>query len=123
MAIFSHDSILRQEEALAELDKSIDDWVMKLEQACNRRAQVHQRLLEHIAAALTLKPTKRPESPDVINDIRLSTSPPKFEDICKSERHDVQSIKVYADSGVAALLAEIEQDIGMMEDTSEAVEF
>lgn len=123
MGIFSHDSILRQEEALAELDKSIDDWVMKLEQAVSRRAQVHQRLLEHIAAALTLTPTGNPESQQVANDIRSSINPPKFEDGCKSERYDVQSIKVYADSAVAALLAEIEQDIGMMEDTSKPVRF
>lgn len=121
MAIFSHESILRQEEALAELDKSIDDWVMKLEQVGNRRTQVHQRLLEHIAAALTLTPTGNSESQQVIDDFRSSISPANFENICKSERHDVQSIKVYADSGVAALLAEIEQDIGMMEDKHKSV--
>lgn len=123
MGIFSHDRILRQEEALAELDKSIDDWVMKLEQAVTRRAQVHQRLLEHIAAALTLTPTGRPESQQVIDDIRSSINPPELENSCKSERHHVQSIKVYADSAVAALLAEIEQDIGMMEDTSNSARF
>ena len=122
MAIFSHDSILRQEEALAELDKSIDDWVTKLEQAGNRRVQIRQRLLEHIAAALTLRPTGRPESREVIDDHRSLIVPPKFENICRNKRHDVQSIKVYADSGVAALLAEIEQEIGAMEDISTRIE-
>ncbi|KAK3326343.1 Up-regulated during septation-domain-containing protein [Apodospora peruviana] len=53
-AKFSHDSMLKQEEALAELDASIDDWVMKLEQAENRRTRVRQKLLEHVAAAATL---------------------------------------------------------------------
>jgi Up-regulated During Septation len=53
-AKFSHDSILKQEEALAELDASIDDWVTKLEQAENRRTRVRQKLLEHVAAAVTL---------------------------------------------------------------------
>ncbi|KAM7218200.1 Up-regulated During Septation domain containing protein [Rhypophila decipiens] len=53
-ATFSHASILKQEEALAELDSSIDDWVMKLEQAENRRTRVRQKLLEHVAAAATL---------------------------------------------------------------------
>ena len=91
---------------------------MKLEQAGNRRAQIRQRLLEHIAAALTLKTTGRADSPGLIDHHELSRSPPGFEDICKRERHDVQSIKVYADSGVAALLAEIEQEIGMLEVTS-----
>ncbi len=121
MSIFSHDSILKQEEALAELDKSIDDWVMKLEQARNRRAQIRQRLLEHIAAALTLTTTGRPESHEVIDDHRSSMTPPRLEEICRSERHDVQSIKVYADPGVAALLAETEQEIGTTKDTSKAM--
>jgi hypothetical protein len=43
--------MLKQEEALAELDASIDDWVTKLEQAENRRTRVRQKLLEHVAAA------------------------------------------------------------------------
>ncbi|KAI7784921.1 hypothetical protein LA080_008952 [Diaporthe eres] len=54
MAKFSHDSMLKQEEALAELDSSIDDWVNKLEQAENRRTRIRQKLLEHVAAAVTL---------------------------------------------------------------------
>lgn len=54
VAKFSHDSMLKQEEALAELDASIDDWVGKLEQAENRRTRVRQKLLEHVAAAATM---------------------------------------------------------------------
>jgi hypothetical protein len=48
--------MLKQEEALAELDASIDEWVNKLEQAENRRTRVRQKLLEHVAAAATLTP-------------------------------------------------------------------
>jgi hypothetical protein len=51
--------MLKQEEALAELDSSIDEWVNKLEQAENRRTRVRQKLLEHVAAALTLAPAKQ----------------------------------------------------------------
>lgn len=54
MVKFSQESLLKQEEALAELDTSIDDWVNKLEQAENRRTRVRQKLLEHVAAAVTL---------------------------------------------------------------------
>jgi hypothetical protein len=54
VAKFSHDSMLKQEEALAELDASIDDWVSKLEMAENRRTRVRQKLLEHVAAAAIL---------------------------------------------------------------------
>lgn len=53
-AKFSYESMLKQEEALAELDASIDDWVSKLEHAENRRTRVRQKLLEHVAAAATL---------------------------------------------------------------------
>ena len=54
VAKFSHESMLKQEEALTELDASIDDWVIKLEQADNRRTRVRQKLLEHVAAAACL---------------------------------------------------------------------
>ncbi|KAG5926295.1 hypothetical protein E4U42_003442 [Claviceps africana] len=50
-AQFSPYSILKQEESLAELDASIDQWAAKLEQAENRRTRVRQKLLEHVAAA------------------------------------------------------------------------
>ncbi|KAI0006541.1 hypothetical protein F4779DRAFT_557371 [Xylariaceae sp. FL0662B] len=54
VAKFSYESMLKQEETLAELDASIDDWVTKLEHAENRRTRVRQKLLEHVAAAATL---------------------------------------------------------------------
>ncbi|KAH7205303.1 Up-regulated during septation-domain-containing protein [Fusarium oxysporum] len=54
IAKFSHELLLKQEEVLASLDASIDDWVMKLDQAENRRTRVHQKLLEHIAGAACL---------------------------------------------------------------------
>ncbi|KAI1408454.1 hypothetical protein F5Y13DRAFT_182663 [Hypoxylon sp. FL1857] len=58
VAKFSYESMLKQEETLAELDASIDDWVTKLEHAENRRTRVRQKLLEHVAAAATLSLTK-----------------------------------------------------------------
>ncbi|KAF9767938.1 hypothetical protein IL306_014828 [Fusarium sp. DS 682] len=54
IAKFSHELLLKQEEVLASLDASIDDWTMKLEQAESRRTHIHQKLLEHIAAAASL---------------------------------------------------------------------
>ncbi|EXL66053.1 hypothetical protein FOPG_17752 [Fusarium oxysporum f. sp. conglutinans race 2 54008] len=54
IAKFSHELLLKQDEVLASLDASIDDWVMKLEQAENRQTRVHQKLLEHIAVAACL---------------------------------------------------------------------
>lgn len=54
MAKFSRESMLKQEEALGELDVSIDEWIAKLDQAENRRTRVRQKLLEHVAGALTI---------------------------------------------------------------------
>ncbi|KAI9712860.1 MAG: hypothetical protein M1820_001482 [Bogoriella megaspora] len=53
-AIFTRDGLIRQEEALAELDSSLDDWISKIEQAENRRLRVRQKLLEHFCVAVTL---------------------------------------------------------------------
>lgn len=54
VAKFNHEPMLKQEEALAELDASIDEWVHKLEQTENRRTRIRQKLLEHVAAAVAL---------------------------------------------------------------------
>ena len=56
LAQFSRDALLKQEEALSELNTSIDDWIDKCERAENRRNRVRQKLLEHIAAAIMLEP-------------------------------------------------------------------
>lgn len=56
LAQFSHESLLKQEEALSELNMSIDDWISRRERAENRRTRIRQKLLEHIAATLMLDP-------------------------------------------------------------------
>ncbi|KAL8841648.1 MAG: hypothetical protein Q9170_000862 [Blastenia crenularia] len=118
MTNFSRESILKQEEALAEIDDSIDDWIRKSEQAENRRTRVRQKLLEHVAAALTL----RPSAVDYPHNLHEQQTPPESpeqdEVFCTNERRDIQSIKIYADAGVAALLAEIEREIGFREHDS-----
>ena len=114
MAKFSCESVLRQEEALAELDLSIDDWVSKLEYAENRRSLIRQKLLEHLAATLTVK-TIENARPQRVNEVQTPpTSPEKVDNNHNDKRRDVQSIKAYADSGVAALLSAIENEIIVM---------
>ncbi|KAL8936782.1 MAG: hypothetical protein Q9216_004749 [Gyalolechia sp. 2 TL-2023] len=115
MTNFSRESILKQEEALAEIDESIDDWIRKSEQAENRRTRVRQKLLEHVAAALTLRPDGQAISFNIREEQTPPESPEQTEVLCPNERRNVQSIKIYADAGVAALLAEIEQEIGSMD--------
>ncbi|KAL9030718.1 MAG: hypothetical protein Q9196_001190 [Gyalolechia fulgens] len=115
MSNFSRESILKQEEALAEIDESIDDWIRKSEQAENRRSRVRQKLLEHVAAALTLRPNGSAIAPKICEEQTPPESPEQGGVFCPNERRDVQSIRIYADAGVAALLAEIEQEIGSMD--------
>lgn len=56
LAQFSCESLLKQEEAISELNVSIDDWIAKCQRAENRRIRVREKLLEHVAAALMLEP-------------------------------------------------------------------
>lgn len=133
---------MKQEEALSELDSSIDDWVSKLERADNRRTRVRQKLLEHVAAAATLElpntslpqqvsqvqqqhmdraknnmstpprsPTK-PHSPQrLANPVEVTSPEPMI-------RQSLESIKIYADSDVYALLADVEEEINRMSHTA-----
>ncbi|KAL8916601.1 MAG: hypothetical protein Q9208_008414 [Pyrenodesmia sp. 3 TL-2023] len=112
---FSRESILKHEEALAEIDDSIDDWIRKSEQAENRRMRVRQKLLEHVAAALTLQPNGTASSQNRPEEQTPPESPENDESFCSNGRRDIQSIKIYADTGVTALLAEIDREIGYME--------
>lgn len=179
MVKFSQESLLKQEEALAELDASIDDWVHKLEQAENRRTRVRQKLLEHVAAAVTLPspgavggtsqtlqlalgmksptaptcPSTPPRSPtkaiftpttgsaspspsrvvaqvpstiveqpvvEAAAAVGLGIDQPAKEPLTAGiKRAEVESIRIYAGDEVAALLADVEQQITRMSKASE----
>lgn len=158
--------MLKQEEALAELDSSIDEWVNKLEQAENRRTRVRQKLLEHVAAAVTLavpasgvvgvseslqlamgvRPltaaslSTPPRSPTKTAFTQSSSSPspqrvvaqvpstiieqPSCEEAASADAKGAESasqslrraetIRVYADNDVYALLADVENAISKM---------
>ncbi|KAK6360345.1 hypothetical protein TWF730_006490 [Orbilia blumenaviensis] len=94
---FSRETLLKQQEALADLDSSIDDWESKMERAETRRAQVHRKLLEHVAAALSVGPAPETARAD---------TPPSTPENRDSLLERTQSIKVYA------LLADVEHDYG-----------
>jgi Uds1 (Up-regulated during septation)-like protein len=114
---FSKDRLLKQEEALVELDRAIDDWATKLERAENRRLRVRQKLLEHVAAAMMLnvgaahgaafEPT-----PPGSREGYVESSPSRLGGV--KDRSDVESIKIYADTQVLNLFSDIEQAIGRM---------
>ncbi|KAL7270003.1 hypothetical protein RUND412_007298 [Rhizina undulata] len=96
--VFSRESLLKQEEALAELDAAIDDWQAKLEKAEERRNIVHQKLLEHVAAALLVP------SGTMSSKYELVT-PPTTPEKQKRHRTEKECITVYA------LLADVEQEM------------
>ncbi|RYC61944.1 hypothetical protein CHU98_g4277 [Xylaria longipes] len=165
VAKFSYEAMLKQEETLAELDASIDDWVTKLEHAENRRMRVRQKLLEHVAAAAAMSATAglggtneslqqamgarmQPNACDVSTPPRSPTKSATFLDcsspspssspqrvvgrvpstIIEGENEDdkshrsrlssstqsalerMESIRIYADSDVYALLADVENE-------------
>ncbi len=110
-SIFSRESLLKQEEALAELDNSIDEFIAKLEQSENRRLRLRQKLLEHVAAALVLTPAARSDAAETTpprSPVKAETSP------SRTERKDTESIKIYADGHVLNLFSDIEKAIGQM---------
>ncbi|KAL5373036.1 hypothetical protein PMIN02_012508 [Paraphaeosphaeria minitans] len=108
--IFSRESLLKQEEALAELDVSIDEFILKLEQAENRRLRLRQKLLEHVAAALVLNPAALQDG----SETTPPRSPVKMESPLRNDRKEVESIKIYADGHVLNLFSDIEHAIGKM---------
>lgn len=114
LAGICRESLLRQEEALRELDHSIDEWHTKLEQVEDRRAYISKRLLEHIALTGQTPVDKQqqtpPESPvqEDENDGAIDLT------------RDEESVKIYADSQVFAdvnmsdLLVDIERQMRNM---------
>lgn len=110
-SIFSRESLLKQEEALAELDSSIDEFIAKLEQSENRRLRLRQKLLEHVAAALVLTPAMRADAAETTpprSPVKAENSPSRI------ERKETESIKIYADGHVLNLFSDIEKAIGQL---------
>ncbi|KAL1382056.1 Up-regulated during septation-domain-containing protein [Phyllosticta capitalensis] len=115
---FNRDSLLKQEEALVELDISIDDWIHKIEQAENRRTRIREKLLEHVAAAVVMPSTAM--STDESNQATPPRSPVKADSPDSpyhTNRKDVESIRIYADGEVLNLFADLEKAIGHMCDS------
>ncbi|KAL1965555.1 hypothetical protein VTN77DRAFT_5639 [Rasamsonia byssochlamydoides] len=118
---YSCESMLRQLEALAELDQSIDEWITKLEHFENRRTRVRQKLLEHVAAALILQVTSRQTSEQQTPPQSPVNSEENGAEVSRQESIKVYAdSKVYADANVYALFAEIEKEMERMNDSRNA---
>ncbi|KAF2404856.1 hypothetical protein EJ06DRAFT_525426 [Trichodelitschia bisporula] len=109
--VFSREGLLRQQEALLELDRSIDDWIFKLERAENRRLRLRQKILEHVAAAMALNtlPEAQAQATPPGSPVRVISPAP-----LRIDRRGVESIKVYADGQVLSLFSDIEQAVNQM---------
>jgi hypothetical protein len=126
--IFSRERLLKQQEALIELDRSIDDWIVKLERAENRRLRLRQKLLEHVAAAMALGPppqythnTRNQQAATPPRSPTLAMSAPRSPGMViespkplRLDRKEVESIKIYADNQVLNLFNDIEQAVTKM---------
>ena len=95
---------------IAYLDISIDEFILKLEQAENRRLRLRQKLLEHVAAAIVLNPSAR----DQVAETTPPRSPVKVDSPSRHQRKETESIKIYADGHVLNLFSDIEKAIGKM---------
>ena len=118
---------LKQEAKLSDLDESVDDWMMKLEAAMNRKQLVQIKLSQHVAAILSWSnplgdggrisegqtpprsPERKPAEEAAVGQMV------EGHHAKEGEGRDVESIRIYADSGVASLLRSIEQEIDMMD--------
>ncbi|RKF79977.1 hypothetical protein GcC1_040017 [Golovinomyces cichoracearum] len=94
---FSGEEILKQEESLSGLDRSIDSWVSKLEQVENRRMRVRQKLLEHVAAAALMdikSPVNNEDSHIDSHTINhISSNPPGENTPPHSPRHSPKKLE------------------------------
>ena len=123
----ARDNLIKQETTLAELDLAIDEWTEKLRTIEGRRWQIQQKLSEHVTAVLALQ-LPGSDARRVSEEQTPPRSPEKLLGDCNSEeardevqieretrRDEVESIRIYADSGVASLLKSIEQEIDLMD--------
>ena len=115
-ATFSREHLIKQEEALLDLDISINEWLMKLNAAESRRQKVQRKLLEHTAAIIHMTGPSSPCDGVSGNQQTPPRSPQRID--FSPERRGVESIRVYADSGVASLLASIEQEIDVLAEST-----
>jgi len=113
---FSKERLLKQEQAVVELDKALDEWAVKLELAENRRLRVRQKLLEHVAAAMMLNPSSnnglQPTPPGSSGGSGGPSSPEPLR--IDHQKENRESIRIYAEPQVLSLFNDIELAMSRM---------
>ena len=127
------DQVSKQEAALRDIDDSVDEWTSKMEAAVDRKQLIQAKLSQHLAAVLAM-PDFRGENGRLSDEQTPPRSPERnmgeqiveeagFESLDDEKlKREVESITIYADSGVASLLRSIEQEIDQMDQRRHASE-
>ena len=127
----SRDILAAHERALSDVDERVDERIRRLECCELRRALLRQKVLEHAVAVLALElpattaaagvgapEATPPRSP--VDDERATDGADALPaelplTVASPRRQEIESIRVYADSGVASLLKSIEVEIGILD--------
>lgn len=123
---FIRDHCMEQTKALYDLDTQLDDQQNKLDVSGDRRLIIQSKVWEHLTAILTttnlVEEIRRPReytpprSPERIMIGRRLSEASIQEDLSKgSPRNDIESITIFADSGVANLLRSIEEELDVID--------
>jgi hypothetical protein len=106
--LFSRERLSKQQETLGEIGRSIDNCVAKLVEAENRKLLLRQKLLEHLAAAVSPTMARQPpQSHSMVFEFPKPTrratrrSHPKLIEPTKPlqvNRKGLESITIYADN-------------------------
>ena len=80
---------------------------------------MRQKLLEHVAGALIMQPSRDemstpPRSPTKAQSPQRLAAPVEVSSPEVMNRRDVESIRIYADSDISALLKDVEEEINRM---------
>lgn len=114
------DYVTKQTKTLNNLDTQIDEWQEKLDIVSDRKLTIQSKVWEHMAAILAAvsatgelgrteehTPPRSPERGIQEDNI--------MDDAASATRGDVESITIYADSGVASLLRSIEEELDVID--------
>ena len=121
------DHLMKQTKALYDLDTQLDNLQSRLDIAAERRLIIQSKVWEHLTAILTAtnlveeldaRPEEYtpPRSPErMMTSRRLSETTFQEGFVRSSPRDDIESITVFADSGVANLLRSIEEELDVID--------
>jgi hypothetical protein len=123
-AVSMREHLSKQTNTLNDLDLQIDDWLSKLDESTSRKQSIQTKLWQHTTCILAMQNLAGeasriseehtpPRSPERNTIGRIGSIAEAKEEAVEMEAvgREVESITIYADSGVASLLRSIEQEL------------